>query len=230
MDLPCSATIIMSLSEVLLSSESVVVFDLDDTLYAERDFVRSGFRAISRRFESSDQARVFRLLESFFDSGDADPLGSTLREMRSRKEKAALLQVYREHEPCLELAVAVRELLEGLTQAGHRLGILTDGRSVTQRNKIEALGLGAWVHEIVISEEFGSGKPDPRNYQHFERAFSSASYVYVGDNLTKDFVSPNQLGWVTVGVLDCGKNIHPQCLDQVKPGYGPQFFMQELAL
>ncbi len=229
MDLRCSATTITSLSEVPLSDDCVLIFDLDDTLYAEREYVRSGFRAISHCFEPEKQTQVFQQLEALFDEGDADPLGTVSRQFGSCREKAEMLRIYREHSPDLKLAPAVQKMFTRLSEAGRRLGLLTDGRSITQRNKIEALGLDAWISEIVISEEFGSSKPDARNYQCFEQIFPDASYAYVGDNLTKDFVTPNQMGWVTVALLDRGENIHPQCFDRLAPSHCPQFFVHVLS-
>jgi putative hydrolase of the HAD superfamily len=41
------------------------------------------------------------------------------------------------------------------------LGLVTNGASVQQRNKLDATGLGRWFSAIAISEEVGVGKPDP---------------------------------------------------------------------
>jgi putative hydrolase of the HAD superfamily len=119
-------------------------------------------------------------------------------------------------------------MFAGLSASAARLGILTDGRSTTQRNKIKALGLDLWISEVVISEEFGSHKPDPRNYQYFEKVFPGGEYIYVGDNLCKDFVAPNSMGWKTVVLLDRGKNIHKQRFGNLKPGCCPQYALEAL--
>lgn len=86
-------------------------------------------------------------------------------------------------------------------------------RSVQQRNKIEALDLCRWINDkdIVISEEFGSEKPALSNYAYFmERYPECHDFTYVGDNLKKDFIAPNALGWLTVCLKDDGRNIHRQ--------------------
>ena len=229
MDLPCCDTINTFLSEVPLSSGTAFVFDLDDTLYHERDFVRSGFREISRRFPAKDSEAVFEQLELQFEIGDIDPLGTVLARTSSSLDKQSLIQIYREHSPEIKLAPEVQKLLSQLKAAGNKIGLLTDGRSITQRNKIEALGLYQWVSEIVISEEFGSGKPDVRNFQHFQKVFESPHFAYIGDNLTKDFVAPNSLGWTTIAVLDQGLNIHPQQFANIDPGYCPKFIVEKLS-
>ena len=35
-------------------------------------------------------------------------------------------------------------------------------------------------------------------------------YTYIGDNIIKDFISPNALGWRTICLKDDGRNIHQQ--------------------
>jgi len=99
---------------------------------------------------------------------------------------------------------------------------LTDGRSVQQRNKIEALNLNQWFTEIVISEEFGSEKPNINNYTHFENTFGHGNYYYIADNLSKDFISPNKLNWTTICLKDSGQNIHKQNAEILDDIYLPK--------
>lgn len=208
---------ITSLSEVPLPEGCVVVFDLDDTLCPERDFVVSGFRAVSDLLGE-------RMIE-LFDAGEKDVFGRAL----GSTPKERLIEVYREHKPTLALAPGVRELLEQLRGGGHPLGLISDGRSVTQRNKIEALGIQQLLDEVVISEEFGSSKPDERNFRRFESKFPGRACAYVADNLAKDFVTPNRLGWTTVCLLDRGQNIHPQDFSAVAGEFLPRYRIQSLA-
>lgn len=197
----------------------MVVFDLDDTLCPERDFVMSGFRAVSKLLGEDASERMI----AWFDSGEKDVIGRALAETGAAASKEELLKVYREHRPTMSLADGVLELLGKLRETGHPLGLITDGRSITQRNKIEALGIQQLLDEIVISEEFGSGKPDERNFRHFESRFPDRKLAYVGDNLSKDFVTPNKLDWTTICLLNAGHNIHPQNFDSVAPEFLPGY-------
>ena len=99
---------------------------------------------------------------------------------------------------------------------GDVVGLITDGRSVTQRRKIEALALGRWISDenIFISEERGYDKRRPEPFRSFmERYPTAEEYVYIGDNPMKDFEVANRLGWTTVMLRDTsGINIHPQPL------------------
>lgn len=123
------------------------------------------------------------------------------------------LYIYRNHKPKIALMEDVVRTLDALKADGTLIGLITDGRIVQQRNKIEALGLSRWIDEedIVISEEFGSEKPDFANYDYFMKRYPECQdFTYVGDNLEKDFIAPNALGWMTICLKDDGRNIHRQ--------------------
>ena len=122
------------------------------------------------------------------------------------------LQLYQNHRPQIRLPEDVKETLSTLKSAGYKLALISDGRSLQQRNKIHALDLTRWfdTEDIIISEEFGSEKPSPKNYEYFMNRYPGTQYTYVGDNPQKDFLAPNHLGWETICLLDNGCNIHKQ--------------------
>lgn len=114
-----------------------------------------------------------------------------------------------------------------------RIGLITDGRSVQQRNKIEVLGLKRWIDEedIVISEEFGSEKPALENYAYFmKRYLKCHDFTYVGDNLKKDFIAPNSLGWMTVCLKDDGRNIHKQNTKEIDEDMEPKRWTEHIGV
>jgi putative hydrolase of the HAD superfamily len=214
----------------MLPEAGVVVFDLDDTLYPERDFVSSGFRAAAGVITDRIKTDVFCRIVDLFEAGESDPFGRVLAESGLAAElKGQLIQAYRNHMPTLMLVAEVVEMLNSLRASGRSLGIITDGRSVTQRNKIRALGLDAWIDAIVISEEFGSAKPEVRNYRYFEEHFPGQQFVYVGNDIEKDFVAPNRLGWQTVGLRHNARHIHLPPQESVPVLALPQFWIDRLA-
>ena len=210
----------------------VVVFDLDDTLCKETDFLKSAFREIAESLAGT--------------RGDvaAENLFAEMLEMRSHGENvfenlsqkygvsvANLLARYRSHFPLgMKLPAKTRAVLETLKNRGAVLGIITDGRSLTQRNKIRALGLSEFFEDanIVVSEEFGSEKPSPENYEFFMKKYPDAEFCYVGDNPKKDFIAPNALGWETVCLLDDGGNVHPQDFSAVPAAALPRRKMKKI--
>lgn len=199
----------------------VVVFDLDDTLFKELDFLRSAFREIARTLAPDFSEALFAEMLAAHSRGEN--VFARLSE-RFGVPIAELLARYRAHVPDVALAPDVRATLEALRERGATLGMITDGRSLTQRNKIRALGLDAFFDDvnIVISEEFGSEKPCSRNYKFFAEKFPGADFCYVGDNPAKDFVAPNALGWRTICLIDDGGNVRPQDFAAVPTEFLPQ--------
>ncbi len=209
-----------------------VVFDLDDTLYKEIAFLKSAYRNISVLVagETYNSGEIFNyMLENYYNGEDV--FTKVLDKYSSSLTKDDLLVEYRTHFPFIELPDESALLLNYLRDNNIILGILTDGRAITQRNKIKALGLHEFVSNgnILISEEFGSSKPAVINYQYFENRHSDVSrFFYIGDNPRKDFQSPNRLGWQTIGLIDDGHNIHKQ--DVVpRSDFQPQIWVERLS-
>lgn len=191
------------------SENSVFIFDLDDTLYSEYDYVCSAFRQISEYYIKLDQT-IFQRMISLFEQGQNVFEYLIENYPNVTNDKEYLLRIYRNHVPRISLTEEAKVFLHHIEVKKLKKGLLTDGRSVTQRNKLQSLGLSKYFDKIVISEEFGSEKPSVENYRAFECLSKSARYIYVGDNPCKDFVTPNSLGWLTVCVTDHGRNIHKQ--------------------
>ncbi len=191
-----------------------VIFDLDDTLYKEIDYLKSAYRFIAKQLkdEFRPEDRIYDVMfEAYIKGQNAFSVVKNTLNIDTPIE--TLLQWYRTHIPDITLPDDSKKMLGYLHNKGIAIGILTDGRSVTQRNKIKALGLNQYIPEqnIVISEEFGSEKPCEANYTYFESLYSEIdNFIYVGDNPRKDFIAPNRLGWKTIGLIDDGRNIHKQ--------------------
>lgn len=143
-------------------------------------------------------------------------------------DKTELISTYRNHQPDISLSPGTRALLKNIKGKSGKLGLITDGRSQTQRAKLEALGIQDLFDKIIISEELGSEKPAKRNYMVIEEAFPDHSYCYIADNIRKDFIAPNQLGWDTVCLLDNGLNIHHDAHLYMSPEHLPQQFVASL--
>ena len=200
----------------------VVCFDLDDTLYKEIDYLKSAYREIAAYAAEychgcSDTpmilaAKAYNAMLAAYQKGENafECLNSFLGIDLPISE---YLQIYRNHKPRISLSADVEQTLDTLKADGCIIGLITDGRSVQQRNKIEALGLSRWIanEDKVISEEFGSEKPSPANYEYFMKRYPECSdFTYVGDNPKKDFIAPNALGWTTICLLDDGRNVQKQ--------------------
>lgn len=188
-------------------SRPFVVFDIDDTLYLERDYVRSGFRAVEtflsapgfadcawKLFESGVRGRTFDIaLGELGMDGDAAKI-------------AHLVEIYRDHTPDIQLLPDVRRWF--VTRRASGVACISDGPLSSQQAKVDALGLSDLCETIVLTAALGSGyqKPHTRAFEQVAAAtgYKASTYVYVADNPHKDFDGPRALGWRTVRVRRSG--------------------------
>ncbi len=191
---------------------SAVIFDLDDTLYLEFEYVRSGFMAVSRHLSDAyGIVDFFSTAMQLFHSGARgtvfDQALLRLGVASSRDLIDELVRNYREHQPEIALLPDARELL-AWAQGRASTGIITDGPSVTQNMKLDALGLRTMVNLCICTDDYGREfwKPHPRAFRAMEESLGCAGgkCVYIADNARKDFAAPNALGWRTIQVVRPG--------------------------
>ena len=184
-----------------------VIFDLDDTLYPEEQFVQGGLWAVSRVSEEqlgTPQPVVWQELCQLLPTSPRGRLLDTWLERRSTADRALLpklVQAYREHSPQLQLHPGLRDLLERL-QAERRLGVVTDGWLAVQQRKFRALAVDHLFQAVVYSDAWGRDywKPHPRPFQSVlaQLHCEASQAVYIGDNPTKDFIGCRALGMATI--------------------------------
>ncbi len=186
-----------------------IVFDLDDTIVKEIDFLKSAFQEIANFVDSNNSNLYNQMLDWYYNKQN---VFENILKKHSNFAIQDLKNIYRNHFPNFDSKSKNRQLLIDLKQKGCKLGLISDGFSVTQRNKLKSLDIENLFDLIIISEEFGSEKPNLNNFEIFHR-FQTQKYFYIADNIHKDFVAPNRLGWQTICLLDNGRNIHQQNFD-----------------
>jgi putative hydrolase of the HAD superfamily len=201
---------------------TVIVFDLDDTLYNELDYLISACKFIACKVDPENSEELFSLMLSLYKN--KQDVFKYL-EAKYSIELLKLLTYYRDHFPDIKLFPDVLELFQSIKNNAGKLALLTDGRSVTQRNKIKSLGLENIFDYISISEEIGFEKPSLQGFKLIEKKFNSIDYIYIGDNLLKDFIAPKKLKWGTICLIDNGKNIHSNHNTELKTENKPDFFI-----
>lgn len=197
-----------SSARVVRLDVDAIVLDIDDTLFLERDYVRSGFDTVGTwvssqlglegfgtlawsAFEAGSRHRIFdEVLKSF--GYPSDP--SLIEQMVAR---------YRNHSPVIGLAPDARDALDRW-HGRVALAAITDGPLMSQRAKATTLALDAWVQPIVFTAALGDGmgKPHPAAFEFVQEQLGvdGSHCVYVADNPSKDFIAPKKLGWQTVRV------------------------------
>lgn len=200
---------------------TTIIFDMDDTLYDEVDYCRSGFRAVAGFLakvpnlkESHGAGEIFDAFLGEFEAGNyGQTFNSALDKLGISYDSEMighLIGVYREHIPDIKLPAESREIIDMLFPA-YRLALLTDGFLPAQRLKVEALGIGGDFECIIYTEELGRKfwKPSTKGFKVIlkQMGVKAEECVYVGDNASKDFIGPNELGMGTIQLVRT-KQIH----------------------
>lgn len=212
------------------AKETIFVFDLDDTLYSEREYERSGIAFVFKYLQDNGKTFVQGFnLEVLLENrkGWIDALIQTCTDPANISVEG-LLEIYREHFPEIQLYPDAKMLLDYLKGLRVNIAIITDGRSLSQRQKIKALSLDHYADDFYISEEVGYEKPHPFSYEAIARRNPGCRFAFIGDNPKKDFLTPNRMGWQTIGLLDRGQNVHPQEFQHLEQDYRPQKWIKRL--
>jgi putative hydrolase of the HAD superfamily len=204
-----------------------VVFDLDDTLYPESAYVRSGFRAVAAEAERrygvpADEA--YAELERLFEEGvRGDTFDRWLKSRGIEGDVAGLVAAYRAHRPAIEPFPEAPPLLERLRGEGYLLGLLSDGEPDIQYGKLDAIGLRGAFDATLVSGELGrdAWKPSPRGLLALAERLGvePSEAVYVSDNPAKDFKAARDAGMRSIWVRREGgvySHLEPQ-----GPDYAP---------
>jgi putative hydrolase of the HAD superfamily len=197
-----------------------ILFDLDDTILCFSPGAEGCWQAICARFAprlgacdpEALLAAIHATREWFWSDPERHRRGRfDMEAARLEIVTSALLRLgieapgqaaeiarsyIQEREASIHPFPGAVETLRRLRECGVRLALITQGRGVDQRRKLTAHALEPLFDTILIEEEFGAGKPDPRVYLHAlsQLEATPAQAWMVGDNLEWDVAAPQRLG------------------------------------
>jgi putative hydrolase of the HAD superfamily len=192
---------------------SVVLFDLDDTLFAHRKAVEDGvlahLNATGVAGHEGSAARWTELEELHYSrylSGELDYLGQ--RRARARDfmtdfgvvldRDAEAEEWFEDYLHSYRAAWTLHDdALPALDALGSfRLGVITNGVTHFQQPKLDRLGLTPYFDHVITSGDFGAVKPDPSIFLHACSVFGvqPADAAYVGDRLNTDAIGASAAG------------------------------------
>jgi len=185
-------------------SLKAVIFDIDDTLISEYDFVLSGYKKVCEKLckEPDIPLSYEELYDTLLDISRGgflfvydrlfDRLGIDRDLPENRERIKDLIRIYQTHDPDIRLYDDVDETLTELKKRGCRLGIVSDGDPARQRKKLKVCDAEKYFDCVIITDELGGEefrKPDPRSFEKLEKELKTdlKDMIYVGDNPSKDF-------------------------------------------
>ena len=211
-----------------------IIFDLDDTLYAEREFAYSGFRAVGRW--ANQRWGITGIADDMTRMLDDGHLGALFkmsfehhRPDHTDEEFAELREIYRTHDPEISLFDDAHWALDHFGRQAP-IGLITDGTTAMQSTKVKALNIFDRFAKVIFTHEGGGRefhKPHPWSFEQMETDLGGpdARFVYIGDNASKDFITPNARGWISIQIRR-PRPIHDQ--DKIADGGEPQHVITSL--
>jgi 2-haloacid dehalogenase len=189
-----------------------IFFDADDTLFDYPKAERAAVRACLREFRIPVKLRAFiasyrrhnKDVWQAFERGETDQ--ATLRVERFSRVAAEFgiegLDVVRLGHFYLEALADQPHLYPGALAAiralarTYPLALITNGIALVQRKRFAASPITKYFRAVVISEEVGIAKPDPRIFEPALAAVGVAAcdVLYVGDSVTSDMAAARNAG------------------------------------
>lgn len=162
---------------------------------------------------------IYRLGNAFRDYGKIID-GPTALQFQSVYEK-------RQHE--IRMTEEMERMLEELSRK-ITLGIITNGPSEHQRDKVRALGVERWIpmERIWISGDLGVGKPHKEIFEAAREklGLKPEELCFVGDAYGHDILGAKGAGWKAVWFNHRGRQI----TGEVTPDYEVRSEQELIAL
>jgi putative hydrolase of the HAD superfamily len=214
-----------------------VIFDLDDTLYDEIEYCRSGFACVSeflsKQPDSPSPELIFDCLWEQFTAGNhTRTFNAALEQLGmacNDRLIGELVKTYRSHTPNITLPQDSKDIL-GRLCSKYTLAILTDGFLPAQKLKVNALGIEKYFKCIIYTEELGRDcwKPSPAGFEKLMETLNIEPQiaVYVADNEKKDFIAPKKLGILTIQLIRPAR-IHTE--SNTNPSAAAQYIIRKIS-
>lgn len=174
-----------------------VVFDLDDTLISEYEYIQSGYRHISKVISkkiNKSKDEIFNDLLSILKIDSKNVFNQLLDKYKIEYDAydiKELVNEYRIHFPTIKLFADVHPTIKKLKEENIKIGLITDGYSVAQKNKIISLEIEHLFDYLIVTDDYGRDfwKPSPKSFELMQKklAVNFDEMIYVGDNPEKDF-------------------------------------------
>jgi putative hydrolase of the HAD superfamily len=208
-----------------MSHRICAVLDIDDTLYLERDYVRSGFEAVGRWAAQWMGLRDFteQCWTRFLAGRRGSIFDEVLRSFGRSVNPAltsALVEIYRTHIPSIQLISDASEAIDAISRTA-AIAVVSDGPAASQSRKAEVLGLNLFATPIVLTGILGDEfrKPHTRAFEEIRECRPAGKYLYIADNPLKDFAGPKSLGWTTVRIRRPGGLHYAVENSEIRPDY-----------
>ena len=193
-----------------------IIFDVDETLYDMTQPFERAFKEIWQDKYDIDMYALYTCSrvhsDRVFDQVMAGTMtvdGAGIYRMQhamedfgyqiSEEEALEFQHIYRKHQRSLDISETMEKILDLVQSHGVAMGILTNGDTEHQMEKIHGMHLEKWFSDdrIFVSDVIGYFKPDVRTFRAVEDALHLVPEEtwYIGDSIENDIEGAGGAGW-----------------------------------
>jgi putative hydrolase of the HAD superfamily len=232
-----------------MNSIKLVGFDLDDCLFdytglSGRARIK-GIKAMINLGLDIDENEAIDLIHEIVDeygSNSSKHYNYFIRRLNELKIleislsdqykyiAAAVMAYHKEKIESIELYKDVKPMLFNLKELNIKSAIISDGIPIKQYEKILRLNIHNLVDLILISDEIGIRKPNPKLFNYCLKRFNleGSEMIYVGDNLYKDIVPSKVNNIHSVYIHRGGKHDIHEINEKIDEKFRPDYEIFDL--
>lgn len=184
-----------------LKYKQAIIFDLDNTLYPEKDYLYQTYYLIGHLLEYQEQISAGAVVEFLISTFEKEGRVGLFDKLMSRYNlnenyKLKLLAVLRNSKLPLRLIMYdyMQDLIEKLITAEVQLFILTNGNPLQQLNKLKHLDLNGHSDKLIcyFADEIAP-KPSPDSVWHIlkKHQLEADQIVFIGDSIVDEQCANN---------------------------------------
>ena len=190
----------------LLNTNRTLIFDLDNTIYRELDYLSVVFDRISELTSITQRKNAYHyLVDNFKMRGRKNLLDNFILQFELKIEIPELLKLYRTCEigrqiDCFPWFYEFSKEFKGDKS---KLRIITNGNPQQQRNKIRNIRFpAAWTSfEVIYANEIRA-KPAPDSFFKLSNCQNFNDPIYLGDSIVdKEFCINTGLEFCDVNIM-----------------------------
>ncbi|MBQ5376524.1 MAG: HAD hydrolase-like protein, partial [Lachnospiraceae bacterium] len=139
-----------------LTGITTYIFDMDDTMYEEMQYVRAAMEHVAEYVEREhgiEKERIYLFcMDLMEEQGRGAIFDMMIEEFHLKESVEKLVEVYRDTRPSLTLYGDAEALLKEVERQGMKTGLITDGNAKVQKAKVEGLNLMNRIQSVVLTD------------------------------------------------------------------------------
>ena len=203
------------MKQYIINKSDILIFDLDDTIYKEINFVNEGFKSVASHLEKITNQKKKVILSDLKKlllekgRGKIFDIYCKRKKIYSKQIIKKLIKIYRFHKKKIRVPKSNLRTLKKLRK-NFRLYIVTDGMWKVQSHKVKLLKIEKIFSKIFLTDFYGKDawKPSLKCFRKIKKIENCKweNISYFGDNEKKDFINLNKIGAKTILVKKWSNN------------------------